>query len=1170
MKILHLINSLPVAALLFAASVTQAQTYTNVYGGYNYQGNLKVRDTTFVKRLIAGDCALDSSALAEFNSTCKGILVPRLTTTQMDSIRNPANGLLVYDITVGCFFYYDDSTWVGMGACASPWSTAGGNVIIDDSTQKVGIGTANPTATLQVGDSANPGTIKYVDGNQAAGKTLTSDAAGNASWQTPVTGWGLSGNTGTTSATNYIGTSDNNGVAFKTNNIAFGYIDSLQRFNFSTLLDSDIYGVSTSNNLGGIGLNGIFIGDQTSYTGLYEIDARLSGLSKHMVLVGDTSQTHIIVSDSILLLQSDSLLYLQSAYQASLQAPNGVFIGSNAGVAVNGTVVAIFGQNPSYYTNNISDSSQVGGEFMVGWNYIGGNTLSGGMGLGTNIILGDQASMTGNNLVGHGVIDGTYPGMSENFITGNSHIDSNYIEGDVLLWNLGRGADNSSWSNNYLKNLSTEVNLQDVSGQFNEYVVHDSITGDYSGISNITLLGADSIAYNTLSGPSTSIRNLVMQNSNVNYCNLAIPNAGVISSQFYNSNITGVTNQVYNSTFFNVSKNFLSDSTPWNNVMLINDNVGIGIISKPTATLQIGDSSNNQSFRYVDGNQGYGKVLTSDATGNATWQSSTGGGGGNWGLYGNSGTNMITNYIGTTDYNGLTFKTNNVTFGSVDQQQHFSFSTTMDSAVYGVQTTNDIAGAGANGFFAGNETAQAGFYEFDGTPFGAPGPFILAGTPGGSHLTIQDSLIQVQSAGNIALNGQQSVSLNTNGNSVMVNSQQISANAPFVTAFNPTILPDSIADSSTVNSNIITGGATYGNNTLSGGMMVSENYISDGGSSCVGNTLVGHGLIDGWKSGIASNYLHVASHLDSNYLEGAVLMQDLGKHSHSSNFSHNYLKSLTTPAQIFGISGESVENVTWDSISGGNGIFNLTLMSFDSVAYNVLSGANTNINNLVMQNSDLNYCHFLSPNKGIGFSQFFNSRIINDTVSILNCLFHNITKDFGSETQLWTNVVLLNDYVGIGITSKPTASFQIGDSFQHQTFRYVDGNEGSGKVLTSDASGNASWRAVSITGLADSTSYFTPGATVAIAPGDSIILSDTVAVAPYKYNIIDSTGALSNLTISLPSSPVEGEWVEVKLAQSGVLVHYLNGTVANSAPTYIQPSNLYIRLVFRASKNIWY
>ena len=90
----------------------------------------------------------------------------------------------------------------------------------------------------------------------------------------------------------------------------------------------------------------------------------------------------------------------------------------------------------------------------------------------------------------------------------------------------------------------------------------------------------------------------------------------------------------------------------------------------------------------------------------------------------------------------------------------------------------------------------------------------------------RDSLIQVQSAGNIALNGQQSVSLNTNGNSVIVNSQQISANAPFVTAFNPTILPDSIADSSTVNSNIITGGATYGNNTLSGGMMVSENYIS--------------------------------------------------------------------------------------------------------------------------------------------------------------------------------------------------------------------------------------------------------------------------------------------------------------------------------------------------------
>jgi len=43
---------------------------------------------------------------------------------------------------------------------------------------KVGIGTNNPTAKLQVN-----GSIRYIDGNQAAGRVLTSDGNGNATWQ---------------------------------------------------------------------------------------------------------------------------------------------------------------------------------------------------------------------------------------------------------------------------------------------------------------------------------------------------------------------------------------------------------------------------------------------------------------------------------------------------------------------------------------------------------------------------------------------------------------------------------------------------------------------------------------------------------------------------------------------------------------------------------------------------------------------------------------------------------------------------------------------------------------------------------------------------------------------------------------------------------------------------
>lgn len=45
-----------------------------------------------------------------------------------------------------------------------------------------------------------------------------------------------------------------------------------------------------------------------------------------------------------------------------------------------------------------------------------------------------------------------------------------------------------------------------------------------------------------------------------------------------------------------------------------------------TANLQIGGSGTTGTFRYVDGNQVNGYVLTSDASGNASWQASSGGG----------------------------------------------------------------------------------------------------------------------------------------------------------------------------------------------------------------------------------------------------------------------------------------------------------------------------------------------------------------------------------------------------------------------------------------------------------------------------------------------------------------------------------------------------------------
>ena len=51
--------------------------------------------------------AADASAMLEVTSDSKGILIPRLSTTQRTAISPVANGLLVFDTTTKSFWFYE-------------------------------------------------------------------------------------------------------------------------------------------------------------------------------------------------------------------------------------------------------------------------------------------------------------------------------------------------------------------------------------------------------------------------------------------------------------------------------------------------------------------------------------------------------------------------------------------------------------------------------------------------------------------------------------------------------------------------------------------------------------------------------------------------------------------------------------------------------------------------------------------------------------------------------------------------------------------------------------------------------------------------------------------------------------------------------------------------------
>ncbi|NJL59697.1 MAG: hypothetical protein HC887_08705 [Desulfobacteraceae bacterium] len=88
--------------------------------------------------------------------------------------------------------------------------------------------------------------------------------------------------------------------------------------------------------------------------------------------------------------------------------------------------------------------------------------------------------------------------------------------------------------------------------------------------------------------------------------------------------------------------------------LIINGNTTLGNAGTDTVTV-------NGALQIASGTPGAGKVLTSDATGNATWQAA---GGSGWTLTGNAGTDGgTTNFIGTTDNVPITFKMNSQRIG---------------------------------------------------------------------------------------------------------------------------------------------------------------------------------------------------------------------------------------------------------------------------------------------------------------------------------------------------------------------------------------------------------------------------------------------------------------------------------------------------------------------------
>lgn len=150
-----------------------------VAGAVQFRGAtavLAADDANFVwddtnNRLGVGTASPAASALLDLTSTSRGLLPPRMTTVQRDAITTPATGLEIYNTTTNQPNFYNGAAWTatgsgaggtssgatgylqlsgGSGAFASSSAASGQQLFWDTTNHRLGIGTDNPTKTLDV------------------------------------------------------------------------------------------------------------------------------------------------------------------------------------------------------------------------------------------------------------------------------------------------------------------------------------------------------------------------------------------------------------------------------------------------------------------------------------------------------------------------------------------------------------------------------------------------------------------------------------------------------------------------------------------------------------------------------------------------------------------------------------------------------------------------------------------------------------------------------------------------------------------------------------------------------------------------------------------------------------------------------------------------------------
>jgi trimeric autotransporter adhesin len=235
----------------------------------------------------------------------------------------------------------------------------------------------------------------------------------------------------------------------------------------------------------------------------------------------------------------------------------------------------------------------------------------------------------------------------------------------------------TGWNNSAFGYNSLQFNK---TGNSNAAFGLNSLQLNISGEANVAL-GAGTLTNNIDQSGNTAIGHSSLANSNssgntaIGIASLYYNNSGsnnvAVGGFTLNGNISGNFNTAVGKGA-DVNSGSLTNATAIGYNAKVNDRNTMQFGNSAVTHIYAGTGTNATvvagGLQITRGPLVSGHVLTSDAFGNATWQAptTTGGGGNNWSLLGNSGTVDGINFIGTRDNVPLNFRVNNENAGKID------------------------------------------------------------------------------------------------------------------------------------------------------------------------------------------------------------------------------------------------------------------------------------------------------------------------------------------------------------------------------------------------------------------------------------------------------------------------------------------------------------------------